>query len=670
MSYYQSLSVRTINYIVVKIAVLSIVGVVLLGCINSVSEAGKFSHERNLRTKTNRVKRISSETMLSELEKLIESYGESRTIEIGERELLSLKSVLRSECETVLKKLEKENSDSAREIIERYQLESLRTELRGRGLPKTEPLAKTYRTFLSDEFGISTVRTRQLSLELRRYLTVEQASRNENLGGQFKIILENLLEKVRDYIVTGSPTAAAAIAEANLWLNDLGSVVPEINAVIELLHSGLDNPNLYFEVRENLLSSVFERKIEEQTAIRENILGSDVRGIGNVSGNSRVKLVPNAKEAELKVIVDAQLTSSTVARQKMVAVFTDNYGPMRSEKTLWINPEEIRTRSAYSRASIKSITKGTRIDAGPIIREIAKHQIKHQKPVAEAEGKKRTEFRFSEQVNGIVDPQIERANCVLCESIREPLIAAGLLPRRCDLRTDENTLYGEISLGSRSQVLAVGEAPGFEPEIRDSADLFLQVHQSAPNNSAMSLLSGKTINEEKIIEDIVREIGDFGGRIARDSDEPPLTVGFARGVPISVKFENNRINVTIRFNRFVRAKQSYPALDIVISYEISRDGETGKPALVQESVQVNPPGYDPEKNESISARAQFIRTVVVSRLEKALPQKIVLEGQTFSGRTLEDGTVIPPIGKIEPVHFEAKDGWLSIAWKFNRAEPE
>lgn len=612
---------------------------------------------------------IGHEELRMRVEAIV-AESDGKLVGPGERELLRLKPTLYKSCQDFLTQVEKIDLRGTGAIKEKYSLDDLQAALKAEGLPDTRALLKTYNAISSDNDSlVPLLLLAPLRAELRRYLTIELTSREADFQGRFEQVCGDLMKAVERYAENGNPVDAVDIADASLWLEDLGTFEPRMKEIAALMQTAFSGPNIFIEVRRPVVSAFFERVFEQQFEVRERILGSDVRGSGTATGKTTAVTVPNKNAVEICLIIESDTVSKTTARQQMVTVFTENRGPVNGEKSIRISPERFTTLPAKCVADTRAKITGTRVNAGPFIRCIAEQQVQARKAASEAEGRRLTAKRLGERIDAEADPQIAEFERKFRESVQKPIAETGLGTKRWNFSSSDAAVFCEIALKNRMQPTVFAPPSEISPEISNEAGIIVRVHHSALNNLAKCVLSGRTINEEKFIADIEDRFGPIERNIDRKANEAPLVLEFAKKAPIGVTFDNQKIVVEVKLDRIEQSEFSrsrYP-MDIRVEYEIET-AETLRLRLKE--IKVQPPGFAPERGDTVSARMEVIRTVLVSRLREALPESIELEGRELPGRKLDDGTETPGPGRIKPILFETKDGWLSIVWKFEKNELE
>ena len=134
----------------------------------------------------------------------------------------------------------------------------------------------------------------------------------------------------------------------------------------------------------------------------------------------------------------------------------------------------------------------------------------------------------------------------------------------------------------------------------------------------------------------------------------------ALSLPISVSFADGRFSVTIRGRRYKKGEKSYPGMNVTAVYEITRT-EDGFKAVRRGELQIFPPGFVPGSGRQLSVREQVLRDLLQRRFGKMLEEEIVPEPLLLPGKW-------EAAGGLNLVQWEAKDGWMLLAWKQSPAK--
>ncbi|MCL2349636.1 MAG: hypothetical protein FWC50_15405 [Planctomycetaceae bacterium] len=480
----------------------------------------------------------------------------------------------------------------------------------------------------------------------------ESASQNLSAGEkEIAGFFDALPGLVSDYQVSPDMTKTDALAEAIRYAEACHAT--ELSGCLRDL---LIKPNFYVHVRTPLLSSLFEREINEPVTVNDDILGTRMRGTGTLTGLTNASFLPNENCAVIRVTMRGEMKTNTVGTNGPVRTFSDNVSNTSTVKDLIIVPSGIDTMRAKTHVSMRSTIRCIETArGGPIVQKIVPRIVSKRKPETEAESKRLTARRINARVDNAVDEGIVGLN----EKWKQ-------LPGQSNPKDGMTVSLSAFSTTDRElrfRGIATGKSMptvGTEvPKVECDADLFMQVHQSSINNTVSCGLGGKSFQEDAVIADLRKQYPKWIEKLleSKSPDESPLNISFAE-IPVDVSFTDDKINVKIETSAIERDGREYPGMQILFQFKIENHDGTFQLVAV-EPPQVFPLGFNPEKDQ-MSARETTIRTVMMRRLEKLTEKPIELKETTIEGK---NGTLV-----IKPVHFSTENGWLSIGYMKVKSE--
>lgn len=525
--------------------------------------------------------------------------------------------------------------------------------------PADEVLQKAWNALQSDRTGARWAVFGDFRRELRRYRTLQAAVRDGNYVQQLSNVCDNLAKYVDEYSKNGDPGYGAALFDVMLWLEDADVVEPRMKRLAAAVSGRISETNVRLHASKDFIAAGFRTETSETFDILENIQGTRIVGTGEMSATSDADLIPSRNGAIIRLFAEATMNSQTTGYHRPVTLDTETTGVLRGEKRIRISPEGISTYPARSKADLNARIYNLRVNAGPLVRCVAQNQVRERQPDAQAEARRRAERRMNEQIDRRVNERIAELNANYQEKIRQPLLKTDLFPKTWNVSSSETVIDSDLLVGERSQPGAATSAPNADREF----GVFVQIHQSALNNAAAVALSGRAYDEEKVREELEKQFKELPDALKRDEDQKPLNVTFAQKGPVAISFVENRIKAVFRIDSFIQDGSRYPGLDITLLYDVKMEKKTGEDGKEQvlvvleqaEAPQAYPRGFIPGGEQRISARHQAIRTIVLKRLESALPKR-------FEGKPRELKGEWEGAGQLVPVFASSNDGWLTFAW--------
>ena len=184
-------------------------------------------------------------------------------------------------------------------------------------------------------------------------------------------------------------------------------------------------------------------------------------------------------------------------------------------------------------------------------------------------------------------------------------------------------------------------------------DAFADVHESALNNMAATVLSGMILHEEEFQDSVRQTFGSVPERFKPETE--PWTVVFAREKPLTLSFAADGLTLVLRTTEIHKGDRVYPGMNITVVYKFVK-GPQGFKLVRQGDLQIFPPTFDPTSGRQLSIRETTIRGLLQRRLGKIFEPEVVAPALTPEGR-------LASIGRLEPVFMFSKDGWLTVAWQ-------
>ena len=451
---------------------------------------------------------------------------------------------------------------------------------------------------------------------------------------------------VSDYQASPDMVKTNALAEAIRYAETCHAT--ELSGYLRAL---LVKPNFYVQVRAPLLSPLFEREIDEPVMVNDDILGTRMHGKGTLTGSTSVSFIPNENQAVVRVIMRGEVKTNTVGSNGPARTHSNNVSTTSTTKDLIIKPSGVAAKQAVTHVDMKStINRIETTRGGPLVQNIVPNAVYKRKPATEAESKRLTAQKINARVDKEVDKGITELNEKWGQLPGQPGADDEMTVLLSGFSTTDRELRFHGIASGKSIPTVVAEAPKVECD----ADLFVQVHQSSINNTALCGLGGKSFQEDAVIADLKKQYPKLIEKLleSKSPDESPLNISFAE-IPVDVSFADNKINVKIETSAIERDGREYPGMQLLFQFKIeNRDGTFQLVAV--EQPEVFPLGFDPEKDK-MSARETTIRTVMMRRLEKITEKPIELKETTIEDK---NGTLV-----IKPVHISTENGWFSIGYE-------
>ena len=461
---------------------------------------------------------------------------------------------------------------------------------------------------------------------------------------EVETLLDSLPGLIECYLESPDAANADAVSKAIRFLQES----KKTEELITLIRTLLIQPNVRVWVSSEMIAPLFMRDIDEPVDVNENILGTWVRGSGQMTGKSSAAFVPNKDSAAIRVTLQGTVKTTTVGTNGPVRVHSSNTTAVTSVKDIVVTKQNITTKPASTIAKQSSqIGKIDYSRPGPLMQMVAPNQIRERKPASDAESERLTRNRLNKRVDTAVNENVEQ----FAENFKKIVVGqGGGKALRLDFHrmfTTEKELFVEAVAGNRYQLTTMTEPPA----ITTGAGLFLQLHESLADNAGACELGGKTLVEEQVFAKLKERFPEmFENPDVNDTEnEPSLAIAFSDR-PVKMSFADNVIKATIEMTAIERGGSVYPDMEIEFQFRIEAvDG--GFRLVVAEPPEVLPLGFNP-KEDILTMRETTIRAILMKKLERITEKPIEWKESKIEMKT---GTMT-----VKPVHLSAANGWLSV----------
>jgi len=511
--------------------------------------------------------------------------------------------------------------------------------------PELDPLVQSVQQLTKNYVGLELKPFTDVSDTLQSYIDLLVVARMEQPTEVYRGLKQSLAESLAQYVEAPSDEARWRIGQ-RLGALAVGRQAPEL---VEATRRSYSHPNFHAEAAIGLVDQGIVQKIDQRDEIRDNILGTSIRGTGHTKAELDVAGTSGRTATSLELILKGTVESETVGYQGPVAIYTDSLTRFHATKKIVLEDEGFRALGAQAKATTRSHTRC--VSAGPVVRRIAWRKIAENRGRADRIASRKAEDRIEKAFDERTVKLVERANRDYARHFRYPLLRKRALPK-IEFGSTNDVLHLTVLHANRFQLAAPGPPPEWETERRD---LGIRVHESIASNLAEVLFGSRTFSDESIRAYLQESLGELPPAM-QQADEEPWSITFARHRPITVDFQGGGFRVTIRGQSYTSGGQSYEAMNIRAAYTIER--QDGDYVLVRNGeVEIAPPGFDPQ-TDKLSARQVALHRIIETKMERLFKARRLLEGLELRGDWKR-------VGRLLPIELKAQDGWLSIAWRIS-----
>jgi hypothetical protein len=464
--------------------------------------------------------------------------------------------------------------------------------------------------------------------------------------------LESLAAALRSAAANGSLTSLASAGPTLERLGDAG----QAPGVIRGIRETLGRPNMVLEVHERLFAQAVDRPVDEVEPVRENILGTTIRGTGRTTGMVHVDFVPSTDRAAFDLVLAARNVSQTRGTQGPVTVHSQGFTDIGARRRIFLDDRSISAAPVQASASTATQISGINVNSRfgkRIIRRIANRKIAESKPRAEAVAESRARDRIRREFTTQTDPAIAQFRSEFQNRVRRPLESRGLYPEWIHINSTDSALVTTARKASPVQLAAASFPP---PAAADNV-LTARIHESAVNNALEQQFGGKIFTQD----DAAKLAADFQAKmpesLGTEADQQPWAITFAKHRPISVTAADGRLTVMVRGDKFVSGERDFPGMDISATYAIGRMSPGGYMLVREGDVQIYPPGFKPGSGEKLSPAETSVRRILQRRFDKLLKADIEVPDLELQGELAHAGPL--PMQQLEAHN----DGWIVAGWR-------
>ena len=519
----------------------------------------------------------------------------------------------------------------------------LKAELARQGDPDLKSLRKVYRQFVENYPGLELPKFAAVGDSLLAYMEVASLADAEDAKQQYADQLEALAKSLSAY-------ANEATADEHWQIGYRLGNLPlsrQAPALIRSVRKQFSRPNLFAEATAGLVSAGLKRKVERQVRVNEYILGSDITGTGQLVGQVDARLVPNPNEAQIETVFSGTIQTNTVGRQSPVTFYSSGITSFTALKKIIFRHTGISVNP--TRASAVTNNNVHDVSAGAIATRVAWRRIAENRSASNRIASERSAARIRSTYDREAGPMLAKANERFLEKFRNPMLRLREFPERLQFSTTTDALY---VVGLQAGRSAIG-APDSPPDLKARYDLSLRVHESMPNNLALALLAGQTLDDEGVKKRVIAMRGSLPDSLKDDEDQDPWTITFAREQPVTVLFADGGFHVTIRGQKYTSGDRSFRSMNVSANYKME-PAEKGIRLKRQGEVRIVPPDFD-EKERQLTVAEISLRDILARKFSKIFTEEVVSEGLELPGQWKQ-------AGKLYPQEVISDKGWLAIGW--------
>jgi hypothetical protein len=420
------------------------------------------------------------------------------------------------------------------------------------------------------------------------------------------------------------------------------AAAPELRAALDLHYR---NANVRMSVSAQLLNDLLPVLQPEDRAVRDRILGADVRGQNRTWTGLRVRLVDDPTQLRLLILAEGQSRSRTVSSKGPVRLLTRDRSQFQADKELIVSPEGLFTYRASAQSTGRSTLLALETDydqiplLGWLVRQIALDRHDDQRSQVRAEIQQRISQEAQRRLDDSIHQRLTRIEDRWQQGVVTPLRDLELDPTTVEMRTAQQRLVTRYRLAADSQLAA------YTPRPRAQSDnvMSFQLHESLPNNLLAQL---KLDNRRVVLEELMKELSETLHIQRQDIHEqipPDVIIQLGPDRPIQFEFDNERVLVTVRIKELHTPRRRWRNFVVRGRYRVD---------VAQTHVDLQRDGGIELISEQLGFRDQVTLRGIFTKVMTRDHRLNILRGRFLSD---------PRLSQLGVTQFVARDGWIGLS---------
>jgi hypothetical protein len=553
------------------------------------------------------------------------------------------------------------NSENGKKWMRYLRWDALKAAMAEDRPQSYEPFNATIQQLRRNQTGLENRRFQRLRTALQRYRDSVAFSSWDKPVETYASQLERLQRELDAYRKDPSTANQDALSARIRFLDAIGQSPKLISA----LRRDLARPNAFVDISSSLISAS-AGPIKRSEPVTDWILGARIYSQAHTTGNTTAVTIPSDNKAIIEFRSKGYTCSNNTGYKGPAIIRSTSDTNFTARKRVELTDEVFRTKSASSNATtdihLQSVSKAGGGLGSRLVSRIGWRRAMGSQGQAEAISSDHAETRVENKFNNELDEEMRKARKRYDEEYKRPLVRSGDVPDHIRFSSDKDSISIEVAQASHSQIGATGDPP----PATGQHDVTMRLHETAVDNYSASILGGATGRQKKPNEDIkfnvelpkwmkkMWENRKTEATAGKDEKFKEYSLTFRDDRPISVKFVNNKVKLTVHIANLKSGDDEFKEWDVTGTYNpqladgrvvLSREGELD----LQPAKPSDKPGAKgiAEKNnlkEELNKRSDQGR---------GFPKTIQFDPVKPEGKVADLG----PLGFSK---FEPGDGWLTI----------
>lgn len=519
------------------------------------------------------------------------------------------------------------------------------------GNPDVETLSRILKQFFMSTEGLEHDAFLNARDRLRVYIDVVMLAGDPDLRATYSSRLDALALHLASLDLDASRSDAAKAGRIVAWLESADQA-PEL---VQAVRARYNRSNGFGQVSARLVQEVFQQDFEDRSVIEETVMGAYTRGTAHTRAKLTAALVPNSTKGTIELRMRGRaVANDNVAYSGPATIYSSAVTQLFAQKPVLIDCFGLHPQSATARC--KTSMQIQDIDASRrIIERIAWRRAGRMQGEAETTASRLAEERVAEGLDEEAQTQIDEANEVVVNQLRNPLIRRAAFPPVLDVSTTSSHLRLKALMCSRYQLAEAGDPPPIDP----AHDIAVVMHESFVENFSEIMLGGKTLEDDQLLELMKIITGSEPRALWVHARTEPWSINLVSFRPIAVRFRDELLEISIRGREFRHGDRVLGRplkINGMFRMEITPDG----PHLIRQG------------DIAVSYLDEGTETSEQARMMKFVRQKfraILAESLYFDGLTPPAGGSLAMLRKLHPKQLTAADGWAVLGYQMEEEPP-
>jgi hypothetical protein len=364
------------------------------------------------------------------------------------------------------------------------QFAALQTELQKDLDAQPRALRNLSARFSDGSPGLEFAQFAAVRTSINSYIDTLTAFQNSEAKAQYDKDLDTLANNLE----------AVAFRRGKVDRRPVGEVLNRVAAsgqvpnLVSAVQQQLAQPNLLVKASSGIVGGGIDDDVNEETPVKDVILGTQINGNGHTTGHIKSALIPNKDRAIVEIQLTGQTNAKTVGHNGPVTIFSHSATALDAHKRINLAEQEFTGDPSSANCCTKSCIDCLSICGGFIIQHIATKRVYANKACGEAIAAQHAEVRLENRMNSRTADLLANANRSFDERFRDPLTRLGAYPQFLRFSTTSDWL-SVVGLQARANELGASTPP---PEAAANAQLSIRLHETLVDNFAAALAPGRT----------------------------------------------------------------------------------------------------------------------------------------------------------------------------------